>query len=288
MREIEETVKVPARLAKNRAFPHQRLGINSRGLGRRLSQYSERGICLRLSRFIAAAGVTSRRKAETLIKQGRVKVNGQVVTELGLVVDGNRDTVELDGRRLKVEKPVYILLYKPPGYLSTVTDTHGRPTVLDLLPGENRRVYPVGRLDYDTEGLLLLSNDGNFAYLMTHPRHEIEKVYEALVEGRVGRADVNRLKAGVVIDGRKTAPASVRILQRYENRTLLEIRIHEGRKRQVRKMCAVVGHPVVKLKRSALGGLTLGGLKPGDYRYLSEQEVESLLAAVMEHGGRRK
>lgn len=231
---------------------------------------------MRLSRYIAASGITSRRKAEELIKEGRVKVNGLLVKEVGFTINESQDKVELDNEPLKMQKNVYILLYKPPGYLSTVTDERGRPTVLDLLPGIRQRIYPVGRLDYDTEGLLLLSNDGDFTYLMTHPRHEIEKTYEAMVSGQVGHDALNRLREGVLIDGRVTSPAAVRILKRSRDHTLLEIRIHEGRKRQVKKMCAEVGHPVISLKRTAVGGLTLGNLAPGNYRYLAPPEVEHL------------
>ncbi len=231
---------------------------------------------LRLARYLAAAGITSRRKAETLIQAGRVKVNGRVVRELGFVINEEKDQVELDGWLLHREEPVYILLNKPSGYLCTLADTHGRPTVVDLLRGVTQRVYPVGRLDYDTEGLLLLSNDGDFTHLMTHPRFEIEKVYEAWVQGMVSRKAIERLRAGVIIDAVKTAPAKVRVLAKRKDRTLMEIRIHEGRKRQVKKMCASVGHPVVALKRTRFGDLTLDGLRPGEFRYLTKDEVEYL------------
>jgi len=231
---------------------------------------------LRLARYLAAAGVTSRRKAEALITAGRVKVNGQVIRELGFSVNEESDRVELDGRVVRRERPVYILLNKPRGYLCTLVDTHGRPTVLQLLKGVTERVYPVGRLDYDTEGLLLLTNDGDFAYSMTHPRFEIEKTYEAWVEGRVTRRALEELRDGVFIDGVKTAPAKVRVLVRRRDRTLLEIKIHEGRKRQVKKMCAAVGHPVTSLKRTRIADLALDGLSPGEFRYLTEQEVKHL------------
>ncbi len=231
---------------------------------------------MRLARYLAQAGVTSRRKAEALIAAGRVKVNGQVVRELGFSVNEESDLVELDGRVVQRERPVYILLNKPAGYLCTLADTHGRPTVCDLLKGVNQRVYPVGRLDYDTEGLLLLSNDGDFAYLITHPRFEIEKTYEAWVKGRVVRRALEQLKGGVMVDGIKTGPAQVKVLAREKDRTLLEIRIHEGRKRQVKKMCAAVGHPVISLKRTRLADLTLNGLRPGEFRYLTAEEVRRL------------
>jgi 23S rRNA pseudouridine2605 synthase len=243
------------------------------------------GGSMRLSRFLAVAGAASRRKAEDIIRAGRVRVNQALVKDPAFNVEAEHDRVELDGRVLQLEEPVYILLYKPAGYLSTVTDTHGRPTVLDLLPAVRQRLYPVGRLDLDTEGLLLLSNDGDFTYLITHPRHEIEKVYQAEVKGEVTRRVVRQLRDGVMVDGRPTSPARVKVLKRSRGRTRLEIRIHEGRKRQVKKMCASVGHPVLSLKRTALGVLTLQGLKPGDYRHLTRQEVDQLRSLAVEDGG---
>lgn len=241
----------------------------------------------RLARFLAHAGVASRRHAEQLIADGRVQVNGITIREQGSRIDPAADVVLVDGKVVQISKQrVYVLLYKPTGYLCTVSDPQGRPTVLDLLPPElrARRVYPVGRLDYDTCGLLLLTNDGDFALHLTHPRYSLEKHYEVLVEGRPGNSALHALRHGVVItedNGRKhkTAPARIRSIQRANGNTRLHLTIHEGRKRQVRRMLAVLGLPVLSLKRVGIGSLTLGNLAPGKWRYLTEIEVASLREA---------
>jgi pseudouridine synthase len=232
---------------------------------------------VRLARFLAAAGVASRRKAEECIRQGRVSVNGQVVTRVATEVDPGRDRVTLDGRPLQPERRLYVMLNKPAGYVSTVHDPQGRPTVLDLLPDLGVRLFPVGRLDLDTEGLLLLTNDGGFSQRVAHPRHQTGKVYEALVQGRVDGDGLQRLLRGVMVEGTLARAERARIVARQGENTVLEICLHEGRKRQVRRMCAAIGHPVLRLRRTAVGPLTLGGLRPGEYRLLSEEEVESLL-----------
>jgi pseudouridine synthase len=239
-----------------------------------------------LAKYLAEAGAASRRKAEELIFQGRVRVNGQTVTELGAKLNPEEDSVELDGRLLKRDEHVYILLYKPAGYISSVYDPQGRPTVIDLLNGVKKRVYPVGRLDYDTEGLLLLSNDGEFTNLMTHPRYRMRKKYEALVKGFLKERDMNTLRAGVMLEDGLTAPAQVRVIKTGPHDTLLEIQIHEGRKRQVRRMCASVGHPVITLKRTTLEFLSLKGLKPGQYRFLTQDEIKKLV--LIAKSSRRK
>lgn len=238
----------------------------------------------RLARFLAHAGVASRRHAENLIAAGRVQVNGAVVREQGSRIDPAHDIVKVDGRVIRVSKRrVYILLNKPEGYLSTVSDPQGRPTVLDLLPAELRRlrIYPVGRLDNDTSGLLLLTNDGDFALHLTHPRYALEKHYEAVVQGRPSGAALRALRQGVVItedNGRryKTAPAQVGVLRHEGDYTWLSLTIHEGRKRQVRRMLATIGLPVLALARVGIGALTVGSLPSGQWRYLTEAEVAAL------------
>lgn len=241
----------------------------------------------RLARFLAHAGVASRRHAEALIAAGRVQVNGVTIREQGSRVDPARDVVRVDGQIIQASSQrVYILLHKPEGYLSTVSDPQGRPTVLDLLPAELRRlrVYPVGRLDNDTSGLLLLTNDGDFALRLTHPRYALEKHYEAVVQGQPTSAALNALRHGVVItedNGRrhKTAPARLGQVRHEGEYTRLALTIHEGRKRQVRRMLAAVGLPVLALKRVGIGELTLGTLSPGKWRYLTEEEVTALRGA---------
>jgi pseudouridine synthase len=239
----------------------------------------------RLARFLARAGVASRRHAEKLIAGGRVQVNGIVVTSQGTRIDPERDEVRVDGQTVhEITRPVYVLLHKPVGYVSTVRDPQGRPTVLDLLPAELRglRVYPVGRLDRDTSGLLLLTNDGAFALRMSHPRYAMEKRYHVLVRGCPSAASLEALRKGVTItegDRRSqeskytTAPATVSLLRRAGADCWLELTIHEGRKRQVRRMLAAVGHPVLQLIRVSVGSLVLGDLPVGAWRYLSTLEI---------------
>lgn len=228
----------------------------------------------RLARVMAMAGISSRRKAEDLIKQGLVTVNGQVVTELGTIIDPDFDIVSVHGKPISPEKNVYLLLNKPAGYLSSVTDDRGRKTVVDLLPGVKERVFPVGRLDYDTRGLILLTNDGQFANLMSHPRYHMAKVYYAWCQGKVGRDAIKRLQQGIILDGDQTLPARVKVRKQLANETLLEIELHEGRKRQIKRMLGEVGHPVRELKRIRYGPLDLKGVPEGEYRHLTRDEVE--------------
>jgi len=203
-------------------------------------------------------------------------VNGKIVTEMGLTVT-SKDRVEVDGNLVRLEKKkVYILLHKPKGYVTTVHDPEGRNTVMDLIQGVDERVYPVGRLDYDTSGLLLLTNDGQLAHRMMHPSHEIVKVYIATVEGCPSAEALKRLEKGIRIENYITAPALVKVLENYGTKTKLEITIHEGRNRQVRKMCEAIGHPIIRLKRIAYGSLVLGKLKPGQWRYLTDSERKQL------------
>ncbi len=239
----------------------------------------------RLARFLAHAGVASRRHAEELIAAGRVQVNGITVKTQGTRINQTQDRVSVDGKPVHAStKHVYILLHKPVGYISTAHDPEKRPTVLDLLPPELRqlRIYPVGRLDSDTSGLLLLTNDGEFALHLTHPRYETAKHYEVLVRGYPAESTLDALRKGVEIaedEGQHhiTAPAQVRLLRRVGTNTWLAITLHEGHKRQVRRMLTAVGLPVLELIRVGVGSLTLKGVPVGKWRYLTEAEVKELL-----------
>jgi 23S rRNA pseudouridine2605 synthase len=228
---------------------------------------------VRLNAYLARAGVTSRRGADELIKAGRVRVNGQPGALHTFVEPGDR--VELDGRELAPQRLAYVLLHKPAGVVTTARDPHGRPTVVDLVAHESR-VMPVGRLDADTTGALLLTNDGPLAHRLAHPRYEVEKVYEAEVEGEPSGEALRRLRESVELDDGRTAPARVRRL----GPSRVELSIHEGRKHQVKRMLEAVGHPVRRLHRSRYAGLTLEGLRPGESRELTGPEVESLRRLV--------
>ena len=231
----------------------------------------------RLQKILARAGISSRRAAEELITAGRVTVNGQVVMELGSKADPERDTITLDGKPVRqATRNVYILLHKPAGYVTTMKDPQGRPVVTDLLKGAKERLFPVGRLDYNTEGLLLLTNDGAWANTLAHPRHEVDKEYHVRVRGAVSPEQINSLAAGVVLEDGPTAAARVREIKASDNNTWLSVVIHEGRFRQVRRMCEAVGLTVVRLKRVRYGSLALGDLKPGEYRVLSDNEAREL------------
>ena len=228
---------------------------------------------MRLNAYLARAGVASRRKADELIKAGRVTVNGKA-GELNTFVE-SRDRVEVDGKRVAKQQLVYVLLHKPVGVVTTARDPQGRPTVVDLVPPEPR-VVPVGRLDVDTTGALLLTNDGDLAHRLAHPRYEVDKVYVADVEGEPTDEAIRQLARGVDLDDGRTAPARVKRL----GPSRLELAIHEGRNRQVRRMCEAVGHPVRHLHRRVYAGLTLGRLKPGESRRLDGNEVANLRAAT--------
>src|SRR5215813_7581269 len=223
----------------------------------------------RLQKILSQAGVASRRSSEHLMLEGRVTVNGVTVTALGSKADPSSDDIRVDGRRITVvERRRYILLNKPRGYVTTRHDPQRRPTVIDLVGGVREYVYPVGRLDFESEGLLLLTNDGDLAARLTHPRHGVARVYEARVLGRPDARDVQRLARGIVIDGRRTAPAEVELLpaRRDSETSTLRITLHEGRNRQVRRMFDAVGHPVDHLQRVAIGPLRDAQLKPGQWR----------------------
>jgi 23S rRNA pseudouridine2605 synthase len=234
----------------------------------------------RLQKIISAAGIASRRAAERLISEGRVSVNGKTVTELGSKADPDIDDIRVDDRRVKgAQKHRYFLLNKPRGYVTTRSDPERRPTVIDLLKGVREYVYPVGRLDFDSEGLLILTNDGDLAAALTHPRHEVDRVYEVVVLGVPDAHDLDRLSRGPVIDGRRTSPAQVELLsdRRSDSQTsVLRVTIHEGRSRQVRKMCDAVGHPVRTLRRVRFGPIADRNLRLGTYRELTTEEVRKL------------
>lgn len=230
---------------------------------------------MRLNKYLADCGVASRRACDKLISEGSVRVNGKVAT-LGTEVNEANDSVMVNGRRVTLSKKnYYIMLHKPKGYVTTVSDELGRKTVMDLI-NVKARIYPVGRLDYDTEGLLLLTSDGDLANLLTRPSSNVSKTYIARVSGQVTESELNKLRSGVIIDGKKTLPAQVSILEKDDHNTRLQISITEGRNRQIKKMCESVGHEVEFLKRVAIGELRLGGLTRSKWRYLTDKEVDYL------------
>jgi len=232
---------------------------------------------MRLQKYMAGCGVASRRASEQMIADGRVAVNGESVTALGAKIDADTDVVTVDGARITpVQCYTYLLLHKPVGYVTTAADQFGRPTVLDLVKEEGARLYPVGRLDYDTSGLLLLTDDGDLAYRLTHPKHQVPKTYEARVVGIPKGAAVERFRSGLEIDGRMTAPAEIHVIRRQSGAADVRVTITEGRNRQVRKMLSAIGHEVVALKRVQEGALRLGDLAPGAYRHLTEEELRIL------------
>lgn len=237
------------------------------------------GEIVRLQKYIAMCGVASRRKAEEMIAEGRVTVNGEKAVEQGIKVEIGADRIYVDGEEIAiVTKKYYIMLNKPVGYVSTVSDQFDRPTVIDLLSEEIKsRIFPVGRLDYDTEGLLILTNDGDFTYRVTHPKFELGKTYIASVSSGLTVSGINALKRGVVIDGYKTSPAEVEILDADQMATYVKITIHEGRNRQVRKMFESVGVKVKALKRVSIGTVELGNLPLGRWRHLTAHEVNYLM-----------
>lgn len=235
---------------------------------------------IRLQKFLAEAGIASRRKAEELILQGKVSVNGNIVTELGTKINPNIDVVEYNGKKvIAEEEKVYILLNKPIGYVTTAKDQFSRDTVLDLVKVK-QRIVPVGRLDMYTSGALILTNDGDFVYKVTHPKHEVEKTYNATIRGNVNNEELEKLRNGIIIDEYKTSKAKARILKRDEekNITRVEIIIHEGRNRQVRKMFEAIGKNVIALHRGKIGKIAVNDMQLGTWRYLKPQEIQSLIS----------
>ena len=234
---------------------------------------------IRLQKYIADCGITSRRKAEELIKQGKIKVNEKIVKELGTKINPKKDIVFYNNKQIKSEqKYVYILLNKPIGYVTTVKDQFNRESVLDLVKVKER-IVPVGRLDMYTSGALILTNDGDFVYKVTHPKHEVEKTYTVTIKGMVTNEEVNQLKNGVKIEDYITRPAKVRILKidKEKNQSRLEIKIHEGKNRQIRKMCESINHKVLALHRSQIAGIGVKDIELGKWRYLKDYEVKQFL-----------
>lgn len=233
---------------------------------------------MRLAQYIAKSGIASRRKAETMIIGGLVAVNGETVTKVGTEIEPSQDEVSVNGVVIEPQNRVYLLLNKPKGYLCSVGDHRGRSTVVDLIKEPGIRVYPVGRLDLDTEGLLIMTNDGTFTNLMIHPRYHIAKTYQAFVKGAINEQGLTRLRQGVRLRDGMTAPARAKVLECQGDYSLVELVLYEGRKRQVKRMLKEIGHPVAALKRTEIGFLTLDGVAVGHYRHLRAEEVARLVA----------
>lgn len=232
---------------------------------------------VRLQKFLSQCGIASRRKAEEMIKAGRITINGKVVTSMGIKIVPGKESVSCDGRKISLpEENIYILLNKPKGYVTTLSDPQGRPVVTSLVNDIKERVFPVGRLDLDTEGALILTNDGSLAQKIQHPRHETNKTYEALVQGHPGQSKISQLEKGVIIEDKKTAPAKITVLKHLQRQTLVKITIHEGRKRQVKKMFEFIGNPVISLKRIAYGKLFLGKLPVGKHKILNSKDLKKI------------
>lgn len=236
---------------------------------------------IRLNKFLSQAGITSRREADKMIIEGRVTVNKQLIQELGYKIDEKKDRVEVDGREVRIEeKFIYLMLNKPAGYLVTMKDSFGRPTVYDLLPDLKKRVFSVGRLDFESRGLLLLTNDGELTHRLTHPRYKIRKAYLVKVKGEPDSPKISKLKKGIYLDGCKTAPAKVSLLEANPKRSLLRIEMYEGKKREIRRMFEYIGHRVLALKRIGFAGLRLEKLGTGKWRFLRQEEVKRLRELV--------
>ncbi len=232
---------------------------------------------MRLQKYMAKCGVASRRKSEEIIQANRVKVNGHIVNELGVKINPKEDTVMVNNQIITLEEEkVYIVLNKPEGYVTTVSDQFDRPTVLDIVKNVDERIYPVGRLDYDTSGLLLLTNDGDLTYRLTHPKHEVNKTYIAKVRGTPNSNELDQFRNGLNIGDYITSKANIKILKKFKDSSLVEIEIHEGRNRQIRRMCDVINHPVISLKRIAMGKIKLENLQKGSWRYLTDNEINYL------------
>lgn len=236
---------------------------------------------IRLNKFLSQTGVASRREADRMITAGRVAVNGQVIQVLGRKIDDKKDRVEVDGKRVRIEEEqIYLLLNKPPGYLVSLKDPFHRPAVKDLLPSIKSRVFPVGRLDYDSRGLLLLTNDGELAYRLTHPRFKIKKVYLVKVRGEPDSSKIFKLEKGIFLDGKKTAPAKIGPIRASAKKALFRVEIFEGRKREVKRMFETIGHRVIEIQRIKFGGLSLARLREGRWRHLTRKEISSLKKLV--------
>lgn len=244
-----------------------------------MEQKGKNELTVRLQKYLAQCNIASRRKCEDYILQKKVTVNGKIVDKLGEKVNPNKDRICFEGRRVQEEKnKIYILLNKPIGYVTTTKEQFDRQTVFDLLPNISTRVVPVGRLDMYTSGALILSNDGNFVYTVTHPKHEIEKTYQVTIRGSISEEELEPLKKGINIEDYQTKPAKVKIMkiEKEQNISRVKVIIHEGRNRQVRKMFQAIGKNVLALHRSAIGNISVKNMKIGQWRYLTKEEVESL------------
>jgi len=231
----------------------------------------------RIQKAIARSGLASRRKAEEFMRQKRLKVNGVVVTKLGTMVDLDYDTIQLDDKILQpAEGHIYIVLHKPPGYICTASDPQGRPTILSLIRKVPERIYPVGRLDFDTEGLIVLTNDGSFAQILQHPSHNIPRGYEVKVHGVPARGALSALEGGILLDGRMAYATHVRVIKRTKKNSWIEFSLYEGRNRQVKRMLAAIGHPALRIIRTSFGPLSLDRLPQGSYRNLRRLEIEKI------------
>ncbi|WP_130807118.1 pseudouridine synthase [Senegalia massiliensis] len=238
---------------------------------------------MRLQKFMAKAGIASRRKSEKIILDGRVTVNNTMIKKLGFKVDPKKDIIKVDNKEISLEKEkIYIILNKPVGYITSVSDQFNRKTVIDLVSKVDQRIYPVGRLDYDTSGLLLLTNDGDLTYKMTHPSHEVNKTYIAEVKGIPNNEELKEFKEGLKIEDYITSPADIKIIKKNKDKSTLKITIHEGKNRQVRKMCEKINHTVIKLKRISFGDIRLNNLKEGDYRFLTDKEIRYIKDEINE------
>ncbi len=232
---------------------------------------------MRLQKYMAHCGVASRRKCEDIIAGGWVSVNGNIVTDMGVKIDPREDIVKVNGKLIELEyEKTYIALNKPIGYISSARDQFGRPTVIDLIDGEFGRLYPVGRLDYESEGLILLTNDGDLAYKLTHPKFDISKEYNVQVKGLPAVDDINKLRRGIFLEGRRTRPATIELIKQCENTSTFMVILKEGRNRQIRKMFDFIGHSVILLQRIRIANIALGHLQPGEWRHLTDEEISSL------------
>ena len=243
----------------------------------------------RLQKILSKAGHASRRHAERLITEGRVKVNGVVVTNLGFKADPRKAYIKIDGKPIrKFEPTVYLLLNKPRGCVTTLDDPLGRPTIRDFLHGEKKRVYPIGRLDFDSEGLLILTNDGEFHHRLTHPRYGIPRTYLVKVKGIPGPGAMRRVRDGIGLKDGVTLPTRVRLVKRLKRNSWMRLTVYEGRNRLIKRMCDAISHPVIRLRRIRYGSLTLGDLKLGKYRYLTSEEIGELKGKMTSANGVRK
>jgi 23S rRNA pseudouridine2605 synthase/16S rRNA pseudouridine516 synthase len=230
---------------------------------------------MRLQKYLAECSIASRRGSEKLISEGRVTVNGETAT-VGLVIDPSHDTVQFDGKPVSSDQKIYVVLNKPKGVITSAKDTHHRKTVLDCIEGVTARIFPVGRLDMDVSGTLILTNDGELTHRLAHPSFEVNKVYHAWVRGTFSRKELEALASGVELEDGITSPAQVQVVQQKQSSSLIRLVIHEGRKRLVKRMCAAVGHPVRELNRVSIGSIKCNGLREGEWRYLSSNEVNQL------------